>query len=93
MRHGPGFTGMRRTWPVCRELFNSYCLRTGSRIPAIILTGGITLPDDDGHLFGKPLLVQKPARVEGLVQAINRLPGKPVPGTGWRNLHVSECRQ
>lgn len=78
----PGFTGTHRTWPVCREVFNSYCIRAGSLIPDIILTGDVTLPNAENCLPGSRLPEQKPARVEEQVQAVNRLPAKPDPGTG-----------
>jgi CheY-like chemotaxis protein/two-component sensor histidine kinase len=50
-------------------------LRTiaGSLIPAIILTGDITLPGNTDALLGNSLLLQKPARANKLVQAINQL--------------------
>jgi hypothetical protein len=88
MRQGPGFTGMRRTWPVCRELFNSYCSRTGSRIPAIILTGGITLPDDDGHLFGKRLLVKKTGTRRGAGSGYQPVARKTRP---WNRVTKPAC--
>ena len=49
--------------------------KAGSLIPAIILTGDITLPCDTNALLDSSLLLQKPARAEELVQAINQLLG------------------
>ena len=61
------------------ELVQQLRTRTGSLIPAIILTGDITLRNDNNLLLDNSLLVQKPARVEELVQAINQLLENPVP--------------
>jgi CheY-like chemotaxis protein/anti-sigma regulatory factor (Ser/Thr protein kinase) len=61
------------------ELIQQLRTRAGSLIPAIILTGDITLPNDISHLPDNSLLIQKPARVEELVQTINQLLENPVP--------------
>jgi two-component system CheB/CheR fusion protein len=61
------------------ELVQQLRTKAGSLIPAIILTGDITIPDDNNKLPDKSLLLQKPARVEELVQAINQLLENPVP--------------
>jgi len=44
-------------------------------IPAIILTGDITLSGDTNAVPDNSLLLQKPARADELVQAINQLLG------------------
>ena len=61
------------------ELVQQLRTRVGSLIPAIILTGDMTVSNDSDYLPDNSLLVQKPARVEELVQAINRLLEKPLP--------------
>jgi PAS domain S-box-containing protein len=55
-----------------------YQLRTmaGRLIPAIILTGDITLPGNTDALLDNSLLLQKPARADKLVQAINKSLGR-----------------
>jgi CheY-like chemotaxis protein len=60
------------------ELVQQLRTKAGILIPAIILTGDITVPDDKNYLPDNSLLIQKPARVEELVQAINQLLGDPV---------------
>jgi CheY-like chemotaxis protein/anti-sigma regulatory factor (Ser/Thr protein kinase) len=49
--------------------------KEGSLIPAIILTGDITIPGENSGLPVNSVLVQKPARVEELTQAIAQLCG------------------
>ena len=61
------------------ELVQQIRTRAGSLIPAIILTGDMTVPKDKNYLPDNSLLLQKPARVEELVQAIKQLLGNPVP--------------
>jgi len=61
------------------ELVQQLRTMAGSLIPAIILTGDITLPNDNNYLPENSLLIQKPARLDELVQAINKLLGNPVP--------------
>jgi PAS domain S-box-containing protein len=61
------------------ELLQQLRTRAGSLIPAIILTGDITLPDENSYLPENSLLIHKPAEVEELIQAINKLLGDPVP--------------
>jgi CheY-like chemotaxis protein len=61
------------------ELVQQLRTKAGSQIPVIILTGDITLPDENSYLPDNSLLIQKPARAEELVQAINQLLGNPVP--------------
>ena len=60
------------------ELVQQLRTKAGSQIPVIILTGDITLPDANSYLPDNSLLIQKPARVKELVQAINQLLGNPV---------------
>jgi PAS domain S-box-containing protein len=60
------------------ELVQQLRTKAGIQIPAIILTGDITVPDDKNYLPDNSLLMQKPARVEELIQAINQLLGNPV---------------
>ena len=60
------------------ELVQQLRTKAGSQIPVIILTGDITLPDENSYLPDNSLLIQKPARVKELVQAINQLLGNPV---------------
>ena len=60
------------------ELVQQIRTKVGSLIPAIILTGDVTVPNDNNYLPDNSLLVQKPARVEKLVQAINQLLGSPI---------------
>jgi FixJ family two-component response regulator len=55
------------------DLVQQLRTKAGSLIPAIILTGDITLPGDASALPDNSLLLQKPARAEELVQAINQL--------------------
>jgi two-component system CheB/CheR fusion protein len=55
------------------ELIQHLRTMAGSLIPAIILTGDITLPGDSAYLPDNSLLLQKPARANELVEAINRL--------------------
>jgi len=57
------------------ELVRQLRTKASSLIPAIILTGDITLPDDANSLPNNSLVLQKPARADELVQAINRLFG------------------
>ncbi len=61
------------------ELVKQLRNRAGSLIPSIILTGDMTLSNDKNHLPDNSLLLQKPARVQDLLQAINQLLGNPVP--------------
>jgi signal transduction histidine kinase len=64
--------------------------RADSVIPAIILTGDITLPNDENHLPDNSLLLQKPVRSEELTQAITQL----LPTTHPARSNVSmESRQ
>ena len=63
------------------ELIQQIRTKAGSLIPAIILTGDVTVPNDNNFLPDNSLLVQKPARVEELVQAITQLLGNPVPSS------------
>ena len=60
------------------ELVQQIRTKVGSLIPAIILTGDVTVPNDNNYLPDNSLLVKKPARVEKLVQAINQLLGSPI---------------
>ena len=60
------------------ELVRRLRTKAGSQIPAIMLTGDVTLSDKNSYLPENSLLLQKPARVEELVQAINQLLGNPV---------------
>ena len=60
------------------ELVQQLRTRVGSLIPAIILTGDMTVYNDSDYFPDNSLLVQKPARVEELVQAINQLLEKPL---------------
>jgi signal transduction histidine kinase len=55
------------------ELINELRTRAGWKIPAIILTGDITLSDDEEFLPDKSLLVKKPVSAEKLQQVINQL--------------------
>jgi two-component system, sensor histidine kinase len=57
------------------ELIQNLRAKSGRLIPAIVLTGDITIPDDSRDLPERTLLVRKPAHVDELVQAINRLLG------------------
>jgi CheY-like chemotaxis protein/anti-sigma regulatory factor (Ser/Thr protein kinase) len=57
------------------ELVQQLRTRTGSLIPAIVLTGDPNVADSRNDLPDNSLLLQKPARVEELVQAINQLLG------------------
>ncbi|HBE91448.1 MAG TPA: hypothetical protein DDW55_02605 [Gammaproteobacteria bacterium] len=61
------------------ELVSQLRAKAGILIPAIILTGDITVPDGKNHLPDNSLLLQKPALAEELVQAINQLLGNLVP--------------
>lgn len=61
------------------ELVQLLRTRSGSLVPAIILTGDITISDDNNNLPGNSLLLQKPARVEEPARAIDQLVGNPVP--------------
>jgi CheY-like chemotaxis protein len=65
-----------------KELVQQLRTRADSLIPAIILTGDITLTGDDNLLPDNSLLLQKPVRVEELVQAINYLLGNPTAKPG-----------
>ena len=60
------------------ELVSQLRTKAGILIPAIILTGDITVSDDKNYLPDNSLLLQKPARAEELIQAINQLLGHPV---------------
>lgn len=64
------------------ELVQRLRSKAGRLIPAIILTGDITVPDDNSSLPHKSLLMRKPARVDELVQAINQLLGNQVRSAG-----------
>ena len=55
------------------DLVQQLRTKAGCLIPAIILTGDITLPGDTSALLDNSLLLQKPARADELVQAINQL--------------------
>ena len=55
------------------DLVQQLRTKAGHLIPAIILTGDITLPGNTGVLLDNSLLIQKPARADKLVQAINQL--------------------
>ena len=55
------------------DLVQQLRTKAGCLIPAIILTGDITLPGNTGVLLDNSLLIQKPARADKLVQAINQL--------------------
>ena len=55
------------------ELVDQIRIMAGSIIPAIILTGDITLSEDSNILPDNSLLLQKPARADEFVAAINRL--------------------
>ena len=57
------------------DLVQQLRTKAGSLIPVIILTGDITLPGDTNALLDSSLLLQKPARADELVQAINQLLG------------------
>jgi signal transduction histidine kinase/CheY-like chemotaxis protein len=61
------------------ELIKKLRKTAGSLIPSIILTGDITISNDKNHLLDNSLLLQKPARVQDLVQAITQLLGNAVP--------------
>jgi PAS domain S-box-containing protein len=58
------------------DLVQQLRTKAGSLIPAIILTGDITLPGDTGALPDNSLLLQKPARADELVRSINQLLGR-----------------
>ena len=60
------------------ELVQQLRTKAGSQIPAIMLTGDLTLHAKNSCLPENSLLIQKPARVEKLVHAINRLLGNPL---------------
>ena len=64
------------------ELVQQLRTRSGCLIPAIILTGDITISDHNNSLLEFSLLLQKPARVEELAQAINQLLGNPCLSAG-----------
>ena len=55
------------------DLISELRSRAGDQIPAIILTGDITLNNDAAFLPGKSLLVKKPVSAKELMQAINQL--------------------
>jgi DNA-binding NtrC family response regulator len=57
------------------ELVDEIRTMSGTIIPAIILTGDITLHSDTNSLPDNSLLLQKPVRADELVTAINRLLG------------------
>jgi two-component system, sensor histidine kinase len=57
------------------DLVQQLRTKAGSMIPAIILTGDITLLGDTNALVDRSLLLQKPARAEELVRTINQLLG------------------
>jgi PAS domain S-box-containing protein len=61
------------------ELVQQLRAKTGSPIPAIVLTGDTTIADTSNYLPDNSLLLEKPARVEELVLAINQLLGNPAP--------------
>jgi signal transduction histidine kinase/ActR/RegA family two-component response regulator len=63
------------------ELVKQLRNRAGSLIPSIILTGDMTVSNDKNYLPDNSLLLQKPARVQDMVQAINQLLGNTVPST------------
>jgi two-component system CheB/CheR fusion protein len=61
------------------ELVRRLRAEAGRQIPAIMLTGDISVTDDNCGLPDICLWMQKPARVEKLVQAINQLLDVPLP--------------
>ena len=63
------------------ELVKQLRNRAGSMIPSIILTGDMTVSNDKNYLPDNSLLLLKPARVQDMVQAINRLLGNTAPSS------------